>query len=75
MKKSNLFLLGISMPAMAVLTAYSKEAVKTNVASPESQSIATMISENGANPDEMIMTTSTAGTAVLTETNSAQMKP
>ena len=71
MKKSNLFLLGISMSVMVVLTACSKEAAKTNVASPESQTTAEMISENGANPDEVIMTTSSAGTAVLTETNSA----
>jgi 6-phosphogluconolactonase len=72
MKKINLFLLGISMSMVFVLAACNKESAKTNTTtSPGSQSTADMISENGTNPDEVIMTTTSAGTAVLTETNSA----
>jgi 6-phosphogluconolactonase len=71
MKKINLFLLGTTMSMIAVLTACNKESAKPNVAAgPESQSVNDMISENGANPDEVMMTTSAEGKAVLTETNS-----
>jgi 6-phosphogluconolactonase (cycloisomerase 2 family) len=73
MKKINLFLLGISMCILAALTSCNKESVKTAASTTQgNQSTADMIAENGANPDEVIMTTSSGGTAVLTETNSTE---
>lgn len=71
MKKINLFLLGTSMSVLTVFTACNKEASKTDTSAGQAtQTTDEMISENGANPDEAIMTTSPSGTAVLTETNS-----
>jgi hypothetical protein len=73
MKKINLFLLGISMCILAALTSCNKESAKTAATTTQgNQSTADMIAENGANPDEVIMTTSSGGTAVLTETNSTE---
>ena len=73
MKKANFLLLGISMCMLVVFISCNKESAKTAVTPTQgNQSTADMISENGANPDEVIMTTSSAGTAVLTETNSVE---
>ena len=71
MKKIKFFFLGTSMCMLAALAACNKESAKTNVGSQESQSVTDMISENGSNPDELIMTTSSEGKAIMTETNSA----
>jgi 6-phosphogluconolactonase len=70
MKKIKFFFLGSSLCMLAALTACNKESAKTNAASQESQSVTDMIAENGSNPDELMMTTSAEGKAVMTETNS-----
>ncbi len=71
MKKINLFLLGIAMSTTFVFVSCNKDAQKT-VTTPDqqSESVAGMISENGNNPDEIMMTQSSDGSVTLTETNS-----
>lgn len=71
MKKISLFFLGSSMCMLAALTSCNKESAKTAVtATKGNQSTEEMIAENGANPDEVMMTASSDGNAVLTETYS-----
>ncbi len=73
MKKINFFLLGITMCILTALASCNKESAKTSAATTQgNQSTTDMIAENGANPDEVIMTTSSEGAAVLTETNSTE---
>src|SRR5664279_6162767 len=75
MKKVNRFLVGISVCMVAALASCNKESAKTaSTTSPGTQSTADMIAENGANPDVVIMTTSSGGAAVLTETNSVEYR-
>jgi 6-phosphogluconolactonase len=75
MKKINLFLFGTSMCMLAALTSCNKEAAKTTATTTQgNQSTAAMIAENGANPDEVIMTTSSTGATELTETNSVEYR-
>jgi len=73
MKKINFFLLGISLFMTFVFVSCSKESAKTATTSDKQPaSVATMIAENGSNPDESIMTATTTGTTVLTATNSVE---
>ncbi len=71
MKKSNLFLIGMSVFMSFVIASCNKSSEQT-VTTPEQQAetTASMISENGANPDENIMAVSADGATSLTATNS-----
>ena len=73
MKKINLFLFGITMLMTCVIVSCNKDAQKTvTTQDQQSESLAGMISENGANPDETMMAQTVDGTAVLTEDNSLE---
>ncbi len=73
MKKINLILLGSSLCLMTAIISCNKESAKTSATTAMPiQSTADMIAENGANPDEVMMTTTSDGKAVLTETNSIE---
>src|SRR5579863_250254 len=73
MKKINLFLLGSTMCVLAALSSCNKESAKTALTTtPASQATADMIAENGANPDEATMTTSSDGAAIMTEINTVE---
>jgi 6-phosphogluconolactonase len=74
MKKINLFLFGIAMFMTFIFVSCNKEAQNSAAPEQQTESLATRISENGANPDETMMTNSPEGTAVLTETNSVDSK-
>src|SRR4051794_1659456 len=75
MKKMNLFLSGIAVCILTALASCNKESEKTAATNMQSnQSTVEMIAENGANPDEVMMTTSSGGVAVLTETNSTEYR-
>ncbi len=73
MKKTKLFLLGISISTIFAMFSCNKEASKTEMKAGQPEAtLSDMISENGLNPDEIMMTSSAEGKAVLTETNSAE---
>jgi len=57
-----------------IFVSCNKEAQNSVLPEQQTVSIANRISENGANPDETMMTQSPEGTAVLTETNSVDQK-
>ncbi|MFI5192852.1 MAG: lactonase family protein [Chitinophagales bacterium] len=73
MKKINVFLSGMTALMTFAFVSCSKEPAKT-VAKRDQQTetTASMISENGANPDETVMSTSTEGITGLTATNSVE---
>src|SRR5947209_5358457 len=71
MKKINLFLLGMSMLTTVIFVSCKKEGENTASVSAQSDvSTASMIAEDGNNPDEMMMTASADGKTALTATNS-----
>lgn len=75
MKKINHFFIGIALLTTFAFVSCNKESGKA-VATPDQQTetMASMISENGLNPDEVIMTVSADGTTGLTTTNSERDK-
>ncbi len=73
MKKINLFLLGTALLVSFAFQSCKKESAKTISGTEEQQTAtAAMISENGANPDETMMTTSSTGSIEMTATNSVE---
>jgi len=71
MKKINLFLLGISMLTTVVFVSCNKEAEKAaSIPTHPDETTASMIAEDGNNPDETMMTASADGKTSLTATNS-----
>lgn len=75
MKKINLFSTGIVVFVSFALVSCNKESEK-NIPLPNQQNetINSMISENGLNPDETMMTATADGTTSLTATNSVNNK-
>ena len=73
MKKINFFFLGISLFSTSIFVSCSKDSAKSVTKSgQQTANLSTMIAENGSNPDEMIMTATPTGSAVLTATNSVE---
>jgi len=70
MKKNNFFLFGIAVLTILTFMACKKEATKTTTASTLQTSPASMIGENGANPDETMMTISNDGGIEMIAINS-----
>ena len=75
MKKMNLFSIGIAMLSSIAFVSCNKESEKAvSPSGQQNETLAGMVSENGQNPDEIMMTVLTDGTTGLTTTNSVNDK-